>query len=421
MAKVVIPPDLQGNFNSTIPTQGELEVVGATDWGARFVQNSALWTQFALSRFWFNGNTNISTEAQGLIDLVPGLPDAVATWEAAQLPGNKLSGISQGVYRIIETGLTAIESIPNGYVKIIATVARIGIFVQKAFWNRWYQSIQPQPAPIGLSYNADTDNDVQRQMISLIGGGDPTSMFLPRIDLSSSGGQIDFEKVQDLNSKKGREWKATPTGGSLGLGAMPAGMGIPWAWQGPGAAQWSDFAPGSLQAAILGWALTTGEFRDEMDWGRVKSEWYTFWSWVQKKANELNEEFKATSDVQTGHKRNVLLRALRPVQTESGPGVGQQLYGTGGWLGPDGRGEGPHMGDIIIKEVDKAKENPFGSFPVAIPEPGFLGPGALAIPDSDNDEETFIETYGPAIAGTAAVATAGYLGYKYLLPRLLKP
>jgi len=345
---VSIPSRLQGAFRSQVPTAEEMRLSGVTDWGTAYVQNNATWIQFALARHWQLPDVKIPPEAQQFLGLVPGAADALKTWQAGEA-GDKLAAISQGTYAAIDSMLGAMEA-TYGSIPLIGAVAKIGIAAQRIFWNRWLASVQPQPAPVGLRYDRTTDEKVQADAVDHIGTGDITPIFLPPVDLNASQGDIEVRLVQDLNRKKGREWLIVPSGPRLGLGFMPAGLGIPRSWQGLGAVLWSDYAPGAMSASLAAWELARGELAAQTDFGRIAAAWYTWWAWIQKKANELDAEYKASGNNDIGAQRNVLLRGLRPVSLEPQT-VGQQLYGTGNWLG-DGRGKGRNMGDVVKQRIE---------------------------------------------------------------------
>lgn len=347
-----------------------MRLSGATDWGAAYLANNATWIQVALARHWQKlPELEVPGEAQAFLDTVPLLADAEKTWEAGEL-GDKLAAISQGSFAAVDAMLGAMDA-TFGSIPIIGMVAKIGIAAQRIFWNRWLASVQPQPAPVGLAYDRGTDEKIQQDMLDRIEGGDITGVFRPPVDLNESGGELEFRRVQDLTIEEEREWLVLPQGPTMGLGFMPGGLGAPRSWQGLGGVLWSDYAPGSLSASVAAWELARGTFADQVDWSRLAAEWFTFWSWIQKAANDLNAE--GTDEAK--RKRNVLLRALRPISLEPGS-AGQQLYGTGSWLGPDQRGAGRSMADVVRDLVNEDKPAP-GRRPTTKTRPAFLRTGAV--------------------------------------------
>lgn len=345
MTGLRIPPQLLGAFRSKIPTAEEMRLGGVTDWGAGYIANSATWIQSALARHWSLPDIEIPAGAQGLLDVVPTAVDAVATWQNAE-GGAKLSAIGAGAYAAIDAALSGMKA-TAGSVPIIGAVAQVGLAAQEIFWTRWLASVQPHPAPPGLKYDRGTDEKVQQDALDLIGSQDVTRAFLPFVDLTASKGEIEFRRVQDLTVEKEREWLVLPQGPALGLGFMPGGLGIPRSWQGLGGVLWSDYAPGSLAASIAAWELATGSLAPHVDFDRIAAEWFTFWSWIQKAANELDAKYKETGEREFADQRNVLERALRPVHLGPGPKVGQRIHGD------------RHMGFIVRDIVQE--DRPGGS------------------------------------------------------------
>ncbi len=361
MPKVEIPADLQGQFVSKIPSPTAMELSGVTNWGASYMQNAAYFAQFSVSRLYQRADTNIPAIAQKMLQIVPTVQQGAQVWRNADNPAGALADLGDISFAVMEQAMNIIGAVGEA-VPVINIVAKVGLAVQRIFWKKWFESIQPQPAPVGLRYDWATDNSVQREMASMISGGNIVEVFLPRVNFRTSGGDIELRKVQDLTVSKDRDWMVIPQGDVLGLGCLPGGMGIPWSWQ--EFSQWSDFSPGSLSASIVAWGLASGEFGlTKAEKAYIKSEWVLFYGYVAKKADELDAKYDSTGKRTYGRQRNVLLNALRPIKPtpltlptdpdeaqKAMEGVGDPMWGTGA------HGIGPTMAQAVAVQIDTMKK-----------------------------------------------------------------